>query len=68
MDEIKAIINAASEEGLLGKRVFIADGNALVLSTKKLEEIIDYLYIKNPGIERITMYANVGDILRKTID
>ncbi len=65
MDEIKAIIDTAASEGLITDRVFIADGNALVLSQNKLIEIMDYLRNKCPGIERIRMYANIGDILRK---
>lgn len=68
MDEIKEIIDTAAQEGLFKRRVFIADGNALVLSTAKLMEIMDYLHEKAPGLERITVYANVGDILRKSIE
>jgi len=65
MDEIKEIIDTATQSDLIDDRVFIADGNALVLSKKKLIEIMDYLKEKNPCIERIRMYANVGDILRQ---
>ena len=68
MDEIRGIIDAAAGEGLMDRRVFIADGNALVLSTPKLAQIMDYLNDKSPGLERITMYANVGDILRKSVE
>lgn len=68
MVEIKEIIDAAAKNGLLERRVFIADGNALVLSTAKLMEIMDYLHEKAPDIERITMYANIGDILRKSTE
>jgi len=68
MSEIKEIIDTASRNGLLERRVFIADGNALVLSTAKLIEIMNYLDEKSLGLERITMYANVGDILRKSIE
>lgn len=67
MDEIKSIIDTATEAALIKERVFIADGNALVLSKNKLVEIMDYLQDKNPGIERIRMYANVGDILRQGV-
>lgn len=68
MDEIKTIIDQASEFGYITDRVFIADGNALVLSQKKLVEIIEYLNLKCVGLERVRMYANVGDILRKGVD
>lgn len=66
--EIKKIIDTALDSEIIGKRVFIADGNALVLSNSKLLEIMKYLKEKAPGIERITMYANIGDILRKSVD
>lgn len=68
MNEIRSIIDYATANGLISGRVFIADGNALVMSTKKLLEIMDYLHLKSPGIERVTMYANVGDILRKSVE
>ncbi len=68
MDEIKEIIDRATNSGMIDERVFIADGNALVLSKKKLIEIMDYLKEKNSGIERIRMYANVGDILRQGVE
>lgn len=68
MDEVKEIIDAAIESGQITDRVFIADGNALVLSQKKLVEIMEYLHEKCPGLDRIRMYANVGDILRKGVD
>ncbi|MGI9533415.1 MAG: radical SAM protein [Thermodesulfobacteriota bacterium] len=68
MDEVREIIDSAKSRGLIKKRVFIADGNALVLSTKKLVEVMDYLNSSCPDIERITMYANVGDILRKSTE
>jgi radical SAM superfamily enzyme YgiQ (UPF0313 family) len=66
--EIKKIIDEASEFGYITDRVFIADGNALVLSQKKLLEILEYLNVKCVRLERIRMYANVGDILRKGVD
>jgi radical SAM superfamily enzyme YgiQ (UPF0313 family) len=67
MDEIKAIIDEASEKYDFN-RVFIADGNALVIPQKRLVEIMEYLNNKHTRIERINMYANIGDILRKGVD
>ena len=64
MDEIKTIIDEAVENYDFN-RVFIADGNALVMPQKKLVEILQYLKEKCPDLQRITMYANVSDILRK---
>lgn len=68
MDEIKAIIDEATEYGYIAERVFIADGNALVLSQRKVVEILEYLKEKCIKLERTRMYANVGDILRKGVE
>jgi radical SAM superfamily enzyme YgiQ (UPF0313 family) len=68
MNEIKSIIDDASNFGHISDRVFIADGNALVLSQNKLVEILTYLNDKCLRLKRVRMYANVGDILRKGVD
>src|SRR3972149_5495310 len=65
--EIKAIIDEASEKDD-SDRVFIADGNALSIPQKRLVEIMEYLNKKCPHLERISMYANIGDILRKGVE
>jgi radical SAM superfamily enzyme YgiQ (UPF0313 family) len=49
-------------------RIFLADGNALVIPTDDLLKIINYLYAKFPKLERVGTYACPGDILDKTPD
>jgi radical SAM superfamily enzyme YgiQ (UPF0313 family) len=48
------------------RRVFLADGNALVLSTRQLVPILDALDKAFPNLERVSIYANAQDILRKS--
>lgn len=48
-------------------RVFIADGDALVLKTEDLIKLIDYINENMPNVERISSYATAGDINRKSI-
>ena len=48
------------------RRVFLADGNALVLSTRQLVPILDALGKAFPNLERVGIYANAQDILRKS--
>ena len=48
------------------RRVFLADGNALVLSNQKLMPILNALNSAFPELQRIGIYANASDILRKT--
>ncbi|MCC6354451.1 MAG: radical SAM protein [Verrucomicrobiae bacterium] len=47
------------------RRVFLADGNALVLPTPKLTSILDALGAAFPLLRRVGIYANAKDILRK---
>ena len=47
-------------------RVFLADGNALVLSNRQLLPILDALNQAFPNLERVSIYANAQDILRKS--
>jgi radical SAM superfamily enzyme YgiQ (UPF0313 family) len=47
-------------------RIFLADGNALVIPTPDLVKILKYLYMKFKKVERIGTYACPGDILQKT--
>jgi radical SAM superfamily enzyme YgiQ (UPF0313 family) len=48
------------------RRVFLADGNALVLSTRRLIPILDALDKAFPNLERVGIYANAQDILYKS--
>jgi radical SAM superfamily enzyme YgiQ (UPF0313 family) len=47
-------------------RVFLADGNALVLSARRLVPILDALNSAFPHLERAASYANARDILDKS--
>ncbi|MFV1966938.1 MAG: radical SAM protein [Pirellulaceae bacterium] len=48
------------------RRVFLADGNSLVLSTSRLVTILDALSASFPRLQRVSAYANARDILSKT--
>jgi len=48
------------------RRVFLADGNALVLGTQRLITILDALASAFPLLRRVGIYANARDILGKT--
>lgn len=66
MDEIMAQINHAKEYKDFIRRIFLADGNALVLPTDKLLEILRVLRENFPKLRRVSCYAGPNDILRKT--
>jgi len=48
------------------RKVFLADGNAFVLSFSKLSRIVDRLHSVFPKLNRISAYALPKDILSKT--
>jgi len=50
------------------RRVFLADGDALVLPQKELLWICDKLLENLPGLQRIGIYGNTKAILRKKVD
>jgi len=64
-DEVKSDIDEVSSYGIRIPRVFLADGDALILPQKELVQILDYLNLKLNGLERIGTYANARDILKK---
>ena len=50
------------------RRVFLADGDAVALSTGKLHAILDLLHRELPALERVSSYANARNLLGKTVD
>jgi len=65
-EEIKEDIDEASPYRI--QKVFLADGDALVIPQKKLLEILSYLRKRIKGLERVGIYANAKDILRKDVE
>lgn len=48
------------------RKVFLADGNALVLSFDKMERILDKLNKTFPKLNRVSAYASAKDIMAKS--
>lgn len=66
LEELFQDIDSVGDYAFSVRRVFLADGNALVLSTARLLEILDKLSDSFPRLERVGVYGNAGDILRKS--
>jgi radical SAM superfamily enzyme YgiQ (UPF0313 family) len=65
-DEVLEDVSLAQKRWLGLARVFLADGNALVLSAQRLVPILDALNSAFPYLERVACYANARDILDKS--
>ena len=66
LEETKEDIDEASSYNI--RRVFLADGDALSIPQKGLIQILSYLKAKLKGLERVGIYANAKDILRKDVE
>jgi len=67
-DEVKEDIDEVSAYGVSIPRVFLADGDALAIPQEQLINILSTLKTKVRGLERVGIYANARDILRKSVD
>jgi radical SAM superfamily enzyme YgiQ (UPF0313 family) len=65
-EEIKEDIDEVSSYRI--QRVFLADGDALIIPQEELLRILSYMKAKLRNLERIGIYANAKDILRKDIE
>jgi radical SAM superfamily enzyme YgiQ (UPF0313 family) len=64
--EVLEDVAAAGAEIPDTRRVFLADGNAMVLGTEQLIAILDSLASAFPCLTRVGIYANARDISGKT--
>jgi len=67
-EEVFEDIDMASRSLSGVRRVFLCDGNALVLPQRRLIPILDRLNASFPGLDRIGIYANARDILKKSTE
>ncbi|HSB57766.1 MAG TPA: radical SAM protein [Nitrosopumilaceae archaeon] len=65
-DEIKTEIDLAAKHMHDTRRIFLADGDALNLSTDRMLQILNYIRIKFPNIERVSCYAMPKNLLEKS--
>jgi len=63
---IDADIDYASTNFRFARRVFLIDGDALIIPQPKLTRILSRIKEKMPWIQRVGIYANAKGILRKT--
>lgn len=66
--EIKEAIDEARRCTPHYRRVFLADGDALIMPQEKLLRVTGYINEAFPSLQRIGIYGNVKSILRKTGD
>jgi len=67
LELIKEEVDEAAPYGPF-RKVFLADGDALIIPQAKLLAILDHLNEKLTGLRRVGIYGNAKSILRKSVD
>jgi radical SAM superfamily enzyme YgiQ (UPF0313 family) len=67
-EEVKEDIEEAKQYARYIKKVFIADGDALIIPQKMLIPIIELVKNAFPKLERIGLYGNTKSILKKSVE
>jgi len=66
-EQVHADIREAAQLGPSVRRVFLCDGDALILSTPKLLRILEGIRTHMPWIERVGVYGDTRSIGRKSV-
>jgi len=67
LDRVKEEIDEMAPYGPF-RKVFLADGDALIIPQDKLIAILQCLKEKLPGLRRVGIYGNAKSILRKSVE
>ncbi len=68
LEEIAEDLKEVREYAPHIKRVFLADGDALIIPQKKLVKIMEMVNETFPNLERVGIYGNAKSILRKSVE
>jgi radical SAM superfamily enzyme YgiQ (UPF0313 family) len=66
-ETIEADLKQAQAQGAVYRRVFLCDGDALILSTKRLLQVLEGIRTRLPWVERVGTYADTRSVGRKTV-
>lgn len=67
-EEIREDVEEAKQYAQYVKKVFLADGDALIIPQKRLLPILELVKESFPRLERIGVYGNVKSILKKSVE
>jgi radical SAM superfamily enzyme YgiQ (UPF0313 family) len=67
-EEVKEDVEEAKQYARYIRKVFIADGDALIIPQKRLVPIVQLIRDAFPKLERIGVYGNTKSILKKSVE
>ncbi len=65
---VEADILEARSHGPIFKRVFLMDGDALILSTRRLMQVLESIRNHLPWVERVGTYGDTRSVGRKSVE
>jgi radical SAM superfamily enzyme YgiQ (UPF0313 family) len=68
LEQLKSDIHLVEPHYKHVKRIFLADGDALVMKTQQVVDTLDFLYQVFPQLERVGVYASPQNLLQKSVD
>mgnify|MGYP005992211631 CR=1 FL=1 len=67
-EDILQDIKDAAKQGIAYRKVFLADGDAMVLPTRRLIEILKQIKEHLPSVEKVTSYCLPRNIKKKSVE
>ncbi len=67
-DIVEADLAEAEAAGAVFERVFLCDGDALILSTSKLMRVLEAIRTRLPWVTRVGTYGDTRSVLRKSVE
>lgn len=67
-DEVQADIAKVAAQVPQTKRVFLADGDAMILPTRRLKAVLESLKQSFPNLERVSAYCLPRNLAKKTVE
>ena len=68
IEEIEAELRDLSKAGYPVKRVFLADGDAMTLSTRRLVDILQMINKYYPDVQRVSSYCLPRNLKKKSVE
>jgi len=68
LEDVRREVKEAARWARDARRIFLCDGDALVIPQKRLIPLLDLLLESFPRLERIGIYANARSVLSKSVD
>ena len=68
IEQIEAEIIQVAKSGITTRRVFLADGDAMMLPFKRLKEILELIKLHLPQVGRVSSYCLPRNLTNKTVE